>query len=295
MLEYIIPIIVGAIIGLVTNGIAIRMLFRPFHPIHIGKIQLPFTPGLIPKEQKRVAHSIGVLVAQELLDQKTMRETLLKESIRDTFDEQIDQLVTKGLESDLTLYQYMETGKKGTVVEKGLVTINEKMIEKVTTEVRNMNVGKLIVENFADEIIGGLNPMILAFLGGAIDSIKDSMKNKINEIVDERAEDIITDFIDNKMDQMIQIPLSDATEKIQPHLSEIKELVWEGYVNIIEKKLQYALETLNLQQVVEDKIASYDMKELERLLLELMKKELGAIVYLGGLLGAVMGLVSAFF
>lgn len=295
MLEYIIPIIVGAIIGLVTNGIAIRMLFRPFHPIYIGKFQLPFTPGLIPKEQKRVAHSIGVLVAQELLDQHTMRETLLKESMRDTFDEQIDQLAVKGLESELTLYQYMEAGKKGAVVEKGLVTINEKVIEKVTTEVRNMNVGKLIVDNFADEIIGGLNPMILAFLGGAIDSIKDSMKNKINEIVDERAEDIITDFVDNKMDQMIQIPLSDATEKIQPHLPEIKELVWEGYVNIIEKKLQQVLETLNLQQVVEDKIASYDMKELERLLLELMKKELGAIVYLGGLLGAVMGLVSAFF
>ncbi len=43
--------VIGGIIGLITNGLAIKMLFRPHKEIYIGKFRLPFTPGLIPKEK----------------------------------------------------------------------------------------------------------------------------------------------------------------------------------------------------------------------------------------------------
>ncbi|MBF9299470.1 DUF445 family protein, partial [Staphylococcus schleiferi] len=41
-------IILGAIIGGVTNMIAIKMLFHPFKPYYIFRFRIPFTPGLIP-------------------------------------------------------------------------------------------------------------------------------------------------------------------------------------------------------------------------------------------------------
>ncbi|MBU4541424.1 MAG: DUF445 family protein, partial [Firmicutes bacterium] len=47
--------ILGGIIGLITNGIAIRMLFRPLKAIRVFGLTLPFTPGLIPKEKERIA------------------------------------------------------------------------------------------------------------------------------------------------------------------------------------------------------------------------------------------------
>lgn len=47
-------IVVGAIIGGVTNVIAIRMLFHPFKPYYIFKFRVPFTPGLIPKDAKKL-------------------------------------------------------------------------------------------------------------------------------------------------------------------------------------------------------------------------------------------------
>ena len=51
-------IIVGAIIGGVTNSLAIKMLFRPYNPIYIRNWRLPFTPGLIPKTAKGFSRSI---------------------------------------------------------------------------------------------------------------------------------------------------------------------------------------------------------------------------------------------
>lgn len=59
--------IIGAIIGGLTNSIAIKMLFRPYKPIYIGKVRLPFTPGLIPKRHKDVAYQLGRMVVNHLL------------------------------------------------------------------------------------------------------------------------------------------------------------------------------------------------------------------------------------
>ena len=43
------------------------MLFRPYKPIYIGKRQLPFTPGLIPHNQERLAQRISDTIMGSLL------------------------------------------------------------------------------------------------------------------------------------------------------------------------------------------------------------------------------------
>ncbi|MGL5805815.1 MAG: DUF445 domain-containing protein [Xenococcaceae cyanobacterium] len=62
-----IPPIAGGIIGYFTNDIAIQMLFRPYKPIYLGKRQLPFTPGLIPSNQARLAQKISDTIMSSLL------------------------------------------------------------------------------------------------------------------------------------------------------------------------------------------------------------------------------------
>ena len=64
---YVGPPVVGGIIGYFTNDIAIKMLFRPYRAIYIGKRQLPFTPGLIPRNQERLAKRVSDTVMGSLL------------------------------------------------------------------------------------------------------------------------------------------------------------------------------------------------------------------------------------
>ncbi|MBF2086522.1 DUF445 family protein [Thermoleptolyngbya sp. C42_A2020_037] len=61
------PPILGGIIGYFTNDIAIKMLFRPYKPIYIGGRRLPFTPGLIPANQERLAQRISNAILGSLL------------------------------------------------------------------------------------------------------------------------------------------------------------------------------------------------------------------------------------
>ena len=46
---YILPPLIGAVIGYFTNMIAVKMLFYPRKPIYVFGHQLPLTPGAIPK------------------------------------------------------------------------------------------------------------------------------------------------------------------------------------------------------------------------------------------------------
>jgi uncharacterized membrane protein YheB (UPF0754 family) len=62
-----IPPIVGAIIGYFTNDLAIKMLFRPYKAIYIGEKRLPFTPGLIPRNQERLAQRVADTIMGSLL------------------------------------------------------------------------------------------------------------------------------------------------------------------------------------------------------------------------------------
>ena len=62
-----VPPIAGGIIGYFTNDLAIKMLFRPYRPIRIFGQQLPFTPGLIPSNQSRLAKRIADTIMGSLL------------------------------------------------------------------------------------------------------------------------------------------------------------------------------------------------------------------------------------
>ncbi|WP_138502220.1 DUF445 domain-containing protein [Nostoc sp. PA-18-2419] len=64
---YVSPPILGGIIGYFTNDIAIKMLFRPYRAIYIAGRRVPFTPGLIPRNQERLAQNISNTIMGSLL------------------------------------------------------------------------------------------------------------------------------------------------------------------------------------------------------------------------------------
>ena len=58
------------------------------------------------------------------------------------------------------------------------------------------------------------------------------------------------------------------------------------------KELDELFAKLNISQMIEDKINAMDMDELEKLVLQVMKKELDTIVNLGAVIGLLLGLIN---
>lgn len=75
-------VVVGAVVGGATNYLAIKMLFRPYKPIYLGKWRLPFTPGLIPKRREEIARHLGKTVSEYLLTPDVFKEKFFHEDMK---------------------------------------------------------------------------------------------------------------------------------------------------------------------------------------------------------------------
>lgn len=69
---------VGAVIGWITNVLAIKLIFRPIRPIRIPLTGFAIW-GLIPKRREEIAHSIGLVVERELLSIEEIVDKVIKE------------------------------------------------------------------------------------------------------------------------------------------------------------------------------------------------------------------------
>ncbi|HEY8804624.1 MAG TPA: DUF445 family protein, partial [Clostridium sp.] len=92
-MKFFIGSLVGAIIGYITNWLAIKMLFRPHKETRIFNFKVPFTPGLIPKEKARIAKNVGESVGQHILTKETILKSLCSENINQQLDSWIQNKV----------------------------------------------------------------------------------------------------------------------------------------------------------------------------------------------------------
>lgn len=99
---------IGALIGSVTNFVAIRMLFRPYNPIYIFGKKLPFTPGLIPKRRAELAEQLGKMVVDHLLTVESIQQRILTENFRQELLQWIIAQLKQLKKSDLTVSQGLE-------------------------------------------------------------------------------------------------------------------------------------------------------------------------------------------
>lgn len=284
--------LIGGVIGLVTNGIAIKMLFRPWKPIYIGKFRVPFTPGLIPKEKPRIAKAIANVIGNNLLDNETIQKTLLSDEIKEKIMNAIDNKIAELSETEITLSEFIdEKGFLETFDEKEK-TLNSSASVFVTNKLLKSNVSASIVDFAAEELTKNANPVLGGIASKAIASARDSIISKIDTIIKEKAPDIITELVDQEYEKLKNRPVKECIEVILEKIPEYHEYVWKIYTSIIDKQLNKILNGFNIKGIVEQKINDFELPELEKLIMSITQKELYALVALGGVLGLLMGMLN---
>lgn len=89
LIRAIVTIIFGAMAGGVTNSVAIWMLFHPYEPPRLGKRDIKFLQGAIPKNQGRFAARVGRTVGTRLLTPEDLEQMFRDQVFRTAFDEQL--------------------------------------------------------------------------------------------------------------------------------------------------------------------------------------------------------------
>ncbi|MDM0451143.1 DUF445 family protein [Clostridium perfringens] len=253
---YIIGALIGAVIGYITNWLAIKMLFRPREAKYIFGMKLPFTPGLIPKEKSRIANKVGETVGTHLLNSDSLSKALKDDKIKAKFNEVAKEKINQVINSNSTL----EESLKNTLGEN-YYALKGNMINNIT---------KTILESIQEEEFKNKVKFYI------VDSIKERLNkepekiidfinsNKFREVIintlgEEKTRDIIGKAI---LKEVKTLGKEDLTieevipENIKPYIEEYVKSQKDTLVDIIKNLLRDNEVSHKIKSAINDNIPS---------------------------------------
>lgn len=321
ILSYIIPPVIGALIGYITNDIAIRMLFRPHKPKYIFGMRIPFTPGIIPKEKGRIAEAIGTVISNNLMSKEVLGKYLLSDEMIVKVHNGVQEFIDKQKNNDETLEQFLLHYVSKEDIESLTKSINDNFTREAHEKISSPEIGKQVAhaamdyvnEKFnasgAQEVLDALGVMsgikgavamlfgkdvITKFLSLLREPAEDFLAGNINSMLQKNGDEIVSNLIGNETEKVLSKRVCDFLKGKDEQLDKISASVVSIYTTIIQEHLLKILENIDISQIVRDRINEMDMDETEKLILQVMDKELKAVIWLGALLGLVMGCVNIF-
>ena len=279
--------IIGAIIGYGTNWIAIKMLFRPLKPIKIGRFTLPFTPGIIPRRQEKLAVAIGQMVGNHLFTTQDIQDMLLCEEIENELVQNILGILSA--ENTLKNFCLQKIGQEE--YEEKRENLKIWICEKIKKGLIEAGIGEIIAIEGGNVIREKVNGSMLKMFvtDGLINSIVEPLGSQVENYLQEHGSEKIMPVVENQILELEEKSLKDLVEDLGFGNEILESKIREIYRNFILNEVSQILQRLDVAKTVENKIKQMNVLDLEKLILQVMQKELNSIVNLGALIGLVLG------
>lgn len=359
MIVVLIAIFVGAIIGAITNALAIKMLFRPFKPWKIGTWQIPFTPGLIPKRREEISEQLGRLVEDYLftakglknffetsgIDKKVLEKLrgkitrykhgnylvgdVLNRLFTESWQENVERLSKGEIEKLLRNEEVMNKtlddllqGETIIIIDNKIEIIASIVIDEIKHYIQSYE-GRVWVQAHAKQFLEGKR-MLKFFTGILLEDKKfnDKVSSYLIEILNQRNTlQVVEGILLKKWEDLRNIPIEQIINYLYDNLAIDLDKILEGIVsnigkielkgliyliednNLIEKGYQFIIQSLtekiermfpylSISQVVKEEVNRFSLEDLEKMILDVVSKELKMITYLGGVLGGLIGFLQ---
>lgn len=289
--------VVGAAIGYFTNYIAVKMLFRPLYPVYLGKWQLPFTPGIIPKGRERLAKAVGEAVGEVLLTKKDFEQLLLSEQMQETVKNQISVFYQKGIANQNTIKEFAEKQTSEETVDQFLTKTIETVGELLYHKVTEMDFGSIVGEKVAEVIRQKTQGTLLAMMlnDKMIAGMEQMIRKELNQYLEEHGKALIEEKTKEEVYRFADKTIAETVEGLPVTEENLEQLMLSLYRRIITDYFGTIMEYIPISQIVEEKIRTMDVKEIEKLTLSVMEKELHSIINLGALIGLIIGCINLCF
>lgn len=258
-------IIIGAAIGGITNHLAIKMLFHPYHPIFIFGKRVPFTPGLIPKRRDELANQMGKMVVQHLLTPEGINRKFQQDEFKKQLVTWGQAEMSKVLNTEKSASQLLSLVGVNNVpqlIEGKIQTFLNSKYEAFLVENREKSLEQLIPAHFSTTIDESI-PKISQFITEKGIEYFESVEGK------HRLRNMIDDFLATRgmLGNMVQMFLGNSSlvDKVQPEIikflqnDETKKML----TSIIKREWE-KIQDLHLRDIEE----KWNVKQLGEELIE---------------------------
>lgn len=292
IIRILLPIAVGALIGYCTNYIAIKMLFHPRKPVKfMGKV-LPFTPGVIPKNQSRIAHAVGSAVGESLLTSEDIVKSLKSNEVKDAIARETASQIMNPQVTLISCVEKLNPSGASETMEK----LGDVLTEKVAEGASHIDYADLISKTAVPAILQKVqNSMFAMFVNeNMLQSFVEPIGDSIKDYVKEHGTEMFQPIVWREMEKLQESSVNEMLAVLNADEAFVEKTVGALYDQLIDEKAQEALKHFHIADLVEKKVNGMNVEELEALTMSVMKQELQSVINLGALIGAVIGIINIF-
>ena len=292
MWHYIIPPLIGAVIGYCTNYIAVKMLFRPRNEIKVLGHTLPFTPGAIPKNKPRLAKAIGEVVETTFFGEETISAQFLSGEAEDNA---VAQMV-RGMDRPISDLGISVLGSEEKY-EKGLERLSEILSQQLLQSLRSGEtirmVSDTVIDKLVDQFRGGMLGMFIT--DSFVESAKQMVEAGIQGEIEDKGEEFLNRMVRSQMDTWSRDTLSEIAFEAGYSDERVERILRKAYRGAVKSAVPALIDRINVSGMIEEKVNDMSNEQLEELVLSVMKRELNLIVNLGALIGLILGCLNLLF
>lgn len=290
VIQVLLMALIGALIGGMTNTIAIKMLFRPYEAKYLFGKRLPFTPGVIPMRREEASAKLGDIITGHLLTPEVFEEKLKSpetdQLIMHFIDRQIETIETERL----TPSYFLERLSSG-LTDKIVLSFNEEIRLKVSEE-GNKLYGRTIDDIMPPDALNAVDSKVAYLAYDINDKLvqyisSDKGYSDIYTMVDELTEnrgrlarslkyimtkDSLTERVQSELlkliqqEKMINIEnrvIEDEYNKIKQ--SELQELTTHSDLdNILNSIIKVLQEKIDIREILNTPITDFNKELFDR-------------------------------
>jgi uncharacterized membrane protein YheB (UPF0754 family) len=282
LIHWIAPPLIGAVIGYITNYIAIKMLFRPLTPKMIFGRRLPFTPGIIPRRKAQLADALGKAVFAKFFNWDDLEIVFLSEP----FAEKIACQTAAELRNTRTM------GELGPAVPEAAAArmraalatrIRDRLVASGTARKMVISSAQAMSESETGRLMGNL---ATAYAGPIADQLEAQLASE--------GQTLIAEMLAEEGTSLAEEPVGRLTEVLFENERVLIDGIKAVYLRFMRKNVRPIVESIDIVTQITGKMNLMSAGEVESLVLDIVARELRMVVWFGALLGAVIGTVNIF-
>ena len=228
MYHYFIGPAVGAVIGYITNDIAIRMLFRPHQAKYILGMRVPFTPGIIPKEKTRIVAAIGKAVSENLMNREVLEKSLLSDDMLAKMVNAIDEFVITQQGNEETIEQFASHYLSDADIAAMRSNVTDGIVKLITGKLQDTSMGDHIAHMATEHAMEKTRNSLAGRFGAEMlvqavaQPIEKILAKHINEILQNNSAQMVESLVKDQSTQLMGMTMSQLTTGRDEQISQIK-------------------------------------------------------------------------
>lgn len=301
-IQFGIHVFVGTMAGGLSDTVAVWMLFNP------KKKKFGFQ-GAIPKNQARLAKSLGRTVGERLLTPGDLQSELARPELLVAFQSRVEDVITNMLTSRDPLIDKVPpavvTALEGATTAYLPVAMTKlgAFLGQPTTRVKLRTALHSMFNRFVDDM--RFHERIFAKLmmtekkfDSVLDAIEtDGVEQVVGLLEEPEIREEISKAIHDAILTYLQKPISDILGDVEAKkdpeaprrlAASAAPVIWEW----IHDQLPELIKKLDVQAMVERKVMAFSVERVEEILRNVIQNELNLIITTGYVLGGLIGVCT---